>query len=360
MDIVPILLIIILALIFVLPFISKTVEHNLEFFLFGVGLLAIIVAGALSKGFIFVVLENKFMYFITAAVFIAGFVFKYTRDYLGILIKKIMMSRLPLELFVFLIILILGLLSSIITGIVAALVLVEIINLIHFRRKDKINIVIIACFSIGLGAALTPIGEPLTTIVATRIGVGFFYFINTFGLLIIPGVVALGILGAVYTAKYCKYIKTRTYKESQTDIEMEDFVEEELEEEERFHEILFRTFKIFIFIIALEFLGEGFKPLINTYVIILDSRLLYWGNMVSSILDNATLASAEISIKMSPKQIESILMGLLISGGMLIPGNIPNIISASKLKIKSNEWARVGLPIGLSLMAIYYVIIFVF
>ena len=149
-----ILLIIILALIFVLPFISKTVEHNLEFFLFGAGLLAIIVAGALSKGFIFVVLENKFMYFITAAVFIAGFVFKYTRDYLGILIKKIMMSRLPLELFVFLIILILGLISSIITGIVAALVLVEIINLIHFRRKDKINIVIIACFSIGLGKSV--------------------------------------------------------------------------------------------------------------------------------------------------------------------------------------------------------------
>ena len=53
--------------------------------------------------------------------------------------------------------------------------------------------------------------------------------------------------------------------------------------------------------------------------------------MVSAILDNATLAAAEIGPVLSEFQIKSILMGLLISGGMLIPGNIPNIISASKL-----------------------------
>ncbi|HOW14200.1 MAG TPA: DUF1646 family protein [Methanosarcina sp.] len=44
---------------------------------------------------------------------------------------------------------------------------------------------------------------------------------------------------------------------------------------------------------------------------------------------------------------------------MLIPGNIPNIISAGKLGINSKEWARLGLPLGLISMAIYFVIIFV-
>jgi predicted cation transporter len=51
-------------------------------------------------------------------------------------------------------------------------------------------------------------------------------------------------------------------------------------------------------------------------------------------------------------------MGLLIAGGMLIPGNIPNIISAGKLGITSKEWARLGVPLGLVSMAVYFVILF--
>jgi len=50
-------------------------------------------------------------------------------------------------------------------------------------------------------------------------------------------------------------------------------------------------------------------------------------------------------------------MGLCISGGMLIPGNIPNIISANKLGITSREWAKFGVPIGLILMVLYFLIL---
>jgi len=53
----------------------------------------------------------------------------------------------------------------------------------------------------------------------------------------------------------------------------------------------------------------------------------------------------------SVAQIKSALLGLLISGGMLIPGNIPNIIAAHALHIKSTEWARLGVPLGLIIMA---------
>lgn len=62
---------------------------------------------------------------------------------------------------------------------------------------------------------------------------------------------------------------------------------------------------------------------------------------------------------MSQSTIEAILMGLLISGGMLIPGNIPNIISAGKLNITSKEWARVGLPFGMVIMVVYFVILLI-
>jgi predicted cation transporter len=124
-------------------------------------------------------------------------------------------------------------------------------------------------------------------------------------------------------------------------------------------DVVMRAVKVYVFIMALTFLGDGFKPLILEYFIQIPSGILYWVNMVSAILDNATLAAAEIGPALSEIQIKSILMGLLLSGGMLIPGNIPNIISAGKLGITSKEWARLGLPMGIVSMAIYFVVIFV-
>jgi len=43
---------------------------------------------------------------------------------------------------------------------------------------------------------------------------------------------------------------------------------------------------------------------------------------------------------------------------MLIPGNIPNIIAANKLGITSKEWARLGVPLGLVAMLIYFIILY--
>ncbi len=62
---------------------------------------------------------------------------------------------------------------------------------------------------------------------------------------------------------------------------------------------------------------------------------------------------------MARLQINAALMGLLIAGGMLIPGNIPNIIAANKLGITSKEWAKLGVPLGAVIMIVYYVVIFV-
>jgi predicted cation transporter len=120
-----------------------------------------------------------------------------------------------------------------------------------------------------------------------------------------------------------------------------------------------RAVKVYVFIMALVLLGDGFKPIIFTYFTQVPPAILFWVNMVSAVLDNATLAAAEIGPNLNELQIKSILMGLLISGGMLVPGNIPNIISASKLGITSKEWARLGVPMGLVSMVIYFFIIFV-
>lgn len=120
-----------------------------------------------------------------------------------------------------------------------------------------------------------------------------------------------------------------------------------------------RALKVYIFVMALVLLGTGFAPLIEWYIIKLHPMVLYWVNTSSAILDNATLAAAEITKGMTQEQINAALMSLLISGGMLIPGNIPNIISAGKLHITSKEWAKFGAPIGAVWLAIFFVILFI-
>ena len=121
---------------------------------------------------------------------------------------------------------------------------------------------------------------------------------------------------------------------------------------ENIREVLVRSLKVYLFVMALIFLGGGFRPLIDAYFTRIPPLALFWANTVSAILDNATLAAAELGPSLSESQIKSALLGLLISGGMLIPGNIPNIIAAHALKIKSTEWARFGIPFGFVFMAV--------
>lgn len=352
-------LFIILLITLILPFIYKNAEHNLEIFLFIMGVATVIVSGILSKELIIEILENKFIYMISFAVLLAGIIFKLLKSNIKNFVNTIL-KQLSLKAFVFLLIVVLGLMSSVITAIIASLILVEIISALPLDRTKKIEINIIACFSIGLGAAMTPIGEPIATIVVSKLNVDFWYVFQEIGIYIIPGILLLGILGVYFIGdKTLKNIFVNLKKNKLEEELDEYFGAEDFDiDEDTNMGIIHRTIKIFIFIIALELLGSGFKPMIDTYVINLDGRLLYWGNMVSAILDNATIAAAEISPKMSEYQIKAILMGLLISGGMLIPGNIPNIVSAGKLKIKSSEWVRLGVPIGLILLVLYYVILF--
>jgi len=317
------------------------------------GTLAAIISGVLSMHLLQEILSNNLIYYIAAAVLIAGFVFRISVNKLKHLINYLLVKT-SLKIFIFSLILILGLISSLITAIIAALILVEIVHALPFKHKNKVLLTVISCFSIGLGAALTPIGEPLATIVVSSLEADFFYIFRAIGIYVIPCIFALAIFGAI--------VIERAHKKEGLICQADEdnlCAEEALEiiEMEKLSEVFIRAFKIFVFVIALELLGKGFKPLIDTYIINLDSRILYWFNMSSAVLDNATLAAAEISPAMSQSQIRSVLMGLILSGGMLIPGNIPNIISAGKLEIKSREWAKVGLPIGLVLMVIYFLVL---
>ncbi|ERM91218.1 cation transporter [Caldanaerobacter subterraneus subsp. yonseiensis KB-1] len=335
-------LVVILVLILLLPFVVKQVEHNLEYFLFTMGIISVIVSKQFRAELFFHIFKNPLIYYITLAVLIAGLIFTLLKEKLKIGVEKVA-DKISLRLFAFIIIVVLGLMSSIITAIIASLVLVEVVNYLPLTRKNKINLIVIACFSIGLGAVLTPVGEPLATIVVSKLHADFFYLARLIGIDIIIAILALGLIGTFF-AKRESGIGEPT---------------EDVEADENIKEVFIRAFKVFVFIFALELLGTGFKPVIDLYIVKMKSEILYWVNTISAIVDNATLAAAEISPSMTPEQIRAILMGMLISGGMLIPGNIPNIISAGKLKIKSTEWARIAVPLGAILLIVYYIVLFV-
>lgn len=344
-------LIFIFLIILILPIFLKRVEHNLELFLLIAGAVTLTFSHLLgpqplwSLRLVEAALTEPVK--LTVATLIFGLAFRAVREPLK---KKIILAenKIGPRIFAFLLILVLGLVSSIITAMVAALILCEVVSAINLDKKYETLLVIFACFSIGMGAALTPIGEPLSTIAVAKLRGStldgdFFMLMRMFGLYILPGIILISLVGGFF----------RGTQVARSMSLIEDFAEP-------FGHIALRAFKVYIFVIALVLLGTGFKPLIDSHISKIPAPLLYWANMTSAVLDNATLAAAELGPQMSAAQIKGIIMGIIISGGMLVPGNIPNIIAASKLRISSRAWAVTGVPFGLVLMLVYYVVLYRF
>lgn len=357
-------LVIIFIAVLVLPFKVRAIERNLEIFLFFSGVLALTFSGfipiadehtgwsweilaealttPLNIGNFYGIPIGIVQIVLLVGIFIYIWYHQIERGIYA-MVKKFSVSSI-----VFGLVIILGLISSVISAILASILLVEIICALPIDRGSKIDVTVVACFAIGLGAALTPLGEPLSTIVIAKLSgpphyAGFDFLIRIMGIYIIPAVILLGIIGIVL------YKRGRNYTE----------VSECHLQRETIRQVVVRAGKVYLFIMALVFLGEGFKPVVIDYVVRIPAEGLYWVNMVSAVLDNATLAAAEITPVLSVQQIKSAVLGLIIAGGMLIPGNIPNIIAAGKLEITSREWAKRGVPLGLFLMVTFFGILFI-
>lgn len=334
-----ILLSIIILLALFLPFTVHIVEKELEAFLFVLGILAVTITGAWSWHLVGEAFKEPVA--ISLAVLITGLLFRKFKHHISVFINYLQ-KKLGLKTTIFIVIFFLALLSSVITAIIAALVLCEIAATLRLSRRDTVYIIVMGCFAIGMGAVLTPIGEPLSTIVTSKLSApphnaDFSYLFMLLWKFIIPGVLVFS------------FLATRIKDAQKTSVT-------ELSNE-TVKVIIMRAAKVFLFVMALVFFGKGLTPLAEITIMKLPPWALYWANSISAILDNATLAAAEIVPTMTNKQIEFMLMALIISGGLLIPGNIPNIICASKFKITSKEWAKAAIPIGLAAMLVYFVIL---
>jgi predicted cation transporter len=357
-------LLVVLLIVLIGPFRVHLIERNLEVFLFLCGIVALTIAGFATiegqiTGWTLAIIEEALIaplritdifgipVGIVQIVLVIGLVIHFWHEPIHRAIGELAVS-VPLHVLAFVLTVFLGLASSVISAIIAAIILVEVVCALPLNRTAQVQMTVIACFAIGVGAALTPLGEPLSTIVISKLSgppyfAGFNFLINLLGIYIVPGVIAFGLANAFVQRKIVPLTDR---------LECEVF-------QETLRDVFIRAGKIFVFIMALIFLGEGFKPIILAYVIHIPSTALYWVNTVSAVLDNATLTAAIMSPALTEIQIKSSLMALVVSGGMLIPGNIPNIIAAGKLRITSKEWAALGIPIGFVSLGIYFVFLFV-
>ena len=164
------------------PFTVKKIEHNLEAFLFVMGVLSVTIAGVWEMRLVEEAVMEPVVKGIVPAVLVAGMAFHYGRSRAQSAMSYVL-DNVSIKAVAFVMIVGLGLVSSVITAIIAALLLVELVNCMPLERKDMINLVIITCFAIGLGAVLTPLGEPLSTIAISKLqgppyNAGFFFLFN--------------------------------------------------------------------------------------------------------------------------------------------------------------------------------------
>jgi predicted cation transporter len=257
------------------------------------------------------------------------------RDYLDQLFRRLIRLLHP-RLVCFCLAITLGFLAAFITPVVSALVFVEAISLLRCDRWVEIAATVFACFAIGFGAGLTPLGMPGIAVVLRSLHADFWYLAHLLGPFIVVGVTLAAIPILFLPFASSKSLHATEEKDSWRLV------------------LLIRPGKVYVFIVGLVALSDGLRPLVDAYIPRLPYGLLFWMNTISAVVNNSTLAVVEIGPSLSMNQQRAALLGLLISGGALVTGNIPNIVAASRLGITSREWATIGLGTGALLLILCF------
>ena len=324
------------------PLVSRWVESHLELFLLGVGAAAVTISGGWSVDFIYKTLQSPVN--VAFIVLVVSVIFNnYSRYIFRVLF--IFFKALEPKYSFALLIFALGVASSLVSVTVAALVLAEVLQVVHLERQKMVHITVFACYAIALGAVLTPLAEPMGLVINSALSgapyhADFFFLFRHFSGWILPALVVLAV-AAGYTARHAgaglqMYIR---------------------EDKETYSSVLRRTWHIYMFVAALHLISTGLRPLAQSTITHLGGKVLFFANAVSVIIDNATLAAIEIVPTISPADLTYMVIGLAAFGSMLVQGNLPNIVAAEKLGIKSREWASIAVPTGLMLMMGYFIVL---
>ena len=339
-----ILLAIVVLNLLVWPLVSKWVENHLELFLLAVGAVAVTIIGGWNKNFVYETLNSPVN--VAFIVLVVSIIFNYYSRYIFrilFILFRYLEPRYSFAVLVFL----LGITSSIFSVTVAALVLAEVLQVVNLEREQTVKVTVYACYAIGLGAILLPLAEPLGLVIYNELAAGphradFFFVLRHFFGWIMPGILLMS-LAAGYTVRHAN---------AQVQLHIR-------EDKEDYKSMLRRTWHIYLFVAALSLISTGLRPFAQSTIAHLSGKILFWANSVSVIIDNATLAAIEVTPSVTTDNLMYMVIGLAAFGSMLVQGNLPNIVAAEKLNIKSREWARVAVPAGVVLMCGYFVALWI-
>ncbi len=318
------------------PVFVEAIERNVEIFFLLIGVLAACIMGQFDAALVRAALSEPLSF--TVAVLIFGATFRLLRDQLDQLFRRAIRLIDP-RILCFGLTIILGFLSAFITPVVSALLFVEAIALLRCDRWSEIAATVFACFAIGFGAGLTPLGMPGIAVVLRSLHADFWYLTHLLGPFVGVGVILAAVPILFLPLGSSDPLDATEVKDSWRTV------------------LLIRPGKVYVFIAGLVALSDGLRPVVDAYIHRLPEGLLFWINTISAVVNNSTLAAVEMSPSLTTNQQRAAFLGLLISGGVLVTGNIPNIVAASRLGITSREWARIGLGTGVVFLVICFAIL---
>jgi predicted cation transporter len=329
-----------IGLLLVGPVVSRWIEERIEIFFLAIGLLAMTLAGAWRLEV--AVRAAEVPLGITLTVIAADVVFGRMRGLMDRALGRIQ-ARVARPWLCGGAVFVIALLSALLTAIVAALMLAELVELMRLGPRARLRVAVAGCFAIGLGSSLTPLGGPLSTLAASGLGMGFGGLFAMLAPYVLPGMLACAIIAGLFTTSDDGASASAA---ALTLVLIRESVVL----------AVIRGLKVYGFIAGLVLVGEAFAPLAARYVPMFGHAALFWANTISAAMDNATLVALEIHT-MDPARAREAIIALLVAGGMLIPGNIPNIVAAAALRIGAGEWAKIGIPMGLVLLGIYFALL---
>ncbi len=322
------------------PLVSKWVENHLELFLLIIGAAAVTVTRLWSHSFIYETLNAPVN--VAFIVLVVSIIFNYYSRYIFRILFILFRYFEPRYSFAILVLL-LGFTSSIFSVTVAALILAEVLQVVNLERTQTVKVTVFACYAIGLGAILLPLADPLGLVIYNQLAnssykADFFFVFRQFFWWIAPAITLLALV-AGYTVRHA-------------DTQMKLHI---CEDKEDYKSMLRRTWHIYLFVAALHLISTGLRPFAQSTIAHLSGKILFWANASSVIIDNATLAAIEVTPSVNLHNLTYMVIGLVAFGSMLVQGNLPNIVAAEKLGIKSREWARIAVPTGLVLTSGYFI-----
>jgi predicted cation transporter len=173
------------------PVVSRTIEEHIELFFLAIGLLAMTLAGAWRWEVASRAAEVPLG--ITLTVIVADVIFGRVRGQMDRALGWIQ-ARIARPIVCGGAIFVIALLSAMLTAIVAALMLAELVELMRLGPRTRVRVTVAGCFAIGLGSALTPLGGPLSTLAASGLGMGFGGLFAMLAPYVLPGMFACAIV----------------------------------------------------------------------------------------------------------------------------------------------------------------------